>query len=166
MRLLLHILWCTYWKSLFLHGYKLLHITSFLLSTLYTAKKKNSTTEWLPWLQETVDWKKQIGCFNHKSGCPGYNHAEKRVGYERLILVTETNCTKQPERQLLCSSLKPLSHCMIVTTNTWGNHLLALKAWKFLTATLKCICKDSLTDVQRVLSILWCKMDWARLLTC
>ena len=41
--------------------------------------------------------KKRIGCFNHKSGCPGCNHAEKRVGYERLILVTETNCTRQPE---------------------------------------------------------------------
>ena len=37
-------------------------------------------------------------------------------------------------------------------------HLLALKTWKFLTATLKCICKDSLTDVLRVFSVLWCKI--------
>ena len=33
----------------------------------------------------------------------------------------------------------------ILTTDMWGNHLLALKARKFLTATLKCICKDSQT---------------------
>ena len=26
----------------------------------------------------------------------------------------------------------------------WGNHLLALRAWKFLTATLKCICNNQL----------------------
>ena len=37
------------------------------------------TTEWLPWLQP---W----------------------VGYERFFLVLETNCTRQPDRQLLWSS--------------------------------------------------------------
>ena len=37
------------------------------------------TTEWLPWLQSWVD-------------------------YERFLLALETNCTRQPERQLLWSS--------------------------------------------------------------
>ena len=37
----------------------------------------------------------------------------------------------------------------------WGNHVLAIRAWKFLTATLKCICNDPLTDVLKVFSVLW-----------
>jgi len=61
-------------------------------------------------------------------------------GLCEVSLVLKTICTRQPERQLLWSSYNHYP-ILMVTTTMWGNHLLALKAWKFLTATLKWIVK-------------------------
>ena len=41
--------------------------------------------------------KKQVGCFNHRV----VTLVAILVGYTRFLLVFETNCTRQPERQLL-----------------------------------------------------------------
>ena len=126
-------------------------------------------SEWLPLsmtpLKSLLGFKEWMTPIDHslfqpQSGCPGYNHERFMWGffwYRDLIA--------QGNQRASCSGHLTTTILLIVTTTMWGNHLLALKTWKFLTATLKCICKDSLSDLLRVLSVLWCKMDWARLLT-
>ena len=64
----------------------------------------------------------------------------------------ETNCIRQPESMWETAAqfiLQP-RHTENPQTICEGIHLLALRAWKFLTTTLKCICNDSSTDVLRV----------------
>ena len=66
----------------------------------------------------------------------------------------KTNWIRQPMRQLLSSSSNH-NTLTIHWQSSWGNHLLALKTWKLLTATLNCICNDSFTYVLRVICVLW-----------
>ena len=86
-----------------------------------------STIEWLPWLQ--TNWRDS--------------------GYERFALVLQTNCKRKPNRQLPSSSY---NHNTLKTLMTSA---LSSPDYKFLTATMKCICNDSFTDVLRVVSRLW-----------
>ena len=71
-----------------------------------------STTEWLPWLRT-----------NWRDG-----------GYERFALVLETNCKRKLKGQLPSSSY---NHNTLKTLIIFVVHS---PGYKFLTATLKCIC--------------------------
>ena len=63
-----------------IHSYLFVCYYRFVIAVLHWKNKLVVlTTEWLPWLQS---W----------------------VGYERFLFELETNCTRQPERQLLWSS--------------------------------------------------------------
>ena len=54
-----------------------------------------------------------------------------------LLQVLKTNCIRQPQRKLPTLSF---NHYTLTTLeHPWGIHLLAIRAWKLLTATLKCI---------------------------
>ena len=55
--------------------------------------------------------------------------------------LSETNCIRQPKGQLPSSSY---NHNSLITS------VLLSPGYMFLTATLKCICNDSFTDVLRL----------------
>ena len=59
--------------------------------------------------------------------------------------LSETNCIRQPKGQLPSSSY---NHNTLITS------VLPSPGYMLLTATLKCICSDSFTDVLRVVSVL------------
>ena len=67
-------------------------------------------------------------------------------GHERFALVLETNAT---QGQL------PSSSYNYNTLKTLITSVLLSLGYKFLTATLKCICNNSFTDVVRVVSVLY-----------
>ena len=91
-----------------------------------------------------ISLQKEIGCF--RQNIPGC----------RLIASSSCSCSSSHNH----NTLEPWPQNIL-----WGNHLLALRAWPFHTATLKCICNDSFTDVMRVVIVLWlseycgCKMN-------
>ena len=64
-----------------------------------------------------------------------------------LLLVLKTNCIRQPKGQLPSSSY---NH-----NNTDNPHNICGSLIWVLTATLKCICNDSFTDVLGAVSVLW-----------
>ena len=78
------------------------------------------TTEWLPWLQ--TNW--------------------RNSGYESITLVLKSNCIRKPKGQLPSSSYNHNTLKTLITslTPTYG----------YESSLLKCICKDSFTDVLRV----------------
>ena len=63
-----------------------------------------------------------------------------------LYLALQTSCIRQPERQLPSSSYN--HNTQTTLTTSVREHLLALRSWKFLTATLKYICNDSFIHVE------------------
>ena len=65
-----------------------------------------------------------------------------------LLCVLETNCIRQPKGQLPSLSYNHITLKTLITSFT-------LRAWKFLTATMKSICSNYFTDVLRVVSGLW-----------
>ena len=68
-------------------------------------------------------------------------------GYERFALVLETNFPR--------GSCQVNLTTMHNTLKTLITSVLPSSGYKFLTATFKCICNDSFTDVLRVVSVLW-----------
>ena len=58
--------------------------------------------------------KKQVGCFNHRVVTTVADKL-KRSGYDRFALVLETNCIRQPNRQLPSSSY---NHNTLTTLRT------------------------------------------------
>ena len=84
-----------------------------------------STTEWLPWLQ--TNWKES--------------------GYERFVLLLETNCIRQPKGQLPTSSY---NHNTVKSLITCASP-----------TCLKCTCNDSFTDVGGLSVYCGCEMNWA-----
>ena len=86
----------------------------------------------------------------------------KRQIVRGLRSIRDCNCTRQPKRH----KIDVLSASINMTLSAWPltsvRELPAcIKAWKILTATLKCICKDSLTNVLRVVKcivvVIWTK---------
>ena len=83
-----------------------------------------STTEWFPWLQ--TNWRDS--------------------GYGRFALLLETNSIRQSKGQLPRSSYNHNTLKTLITS------VLPSSGYMFHTATLKCICNASFTDVLRVVS--------------
>ena len=100
----------------------------YLREVHYKNKLVVLTTEWLPWFQ--TKWRDS--------------------GYEKFALVSETNCIRQPKGQVPSSSY---NHNTLKTLIT--SVLPSPPSYKFLTATMKCIC-----NMTPSLSVLWCKMNW------
>ena len=96
----------------------------------------------------TIALQKPGCCFNHRLVTLQTNWRDS--GYERFTLVLETKCTRQPKRQLPSSSYNHNTLKTVITS------VFPSPGYKFLTATLKCICNDSFTDVLSVLCQLVC----------
>ena len=89
---------------------------------------------------------KQVGCFNHRVVTMVADKLKRMWLDERFALEIRI---KQPKGQLPSSSY---NHNTLKTLRT---SLIPSSGYKFLTATMKCICNDFFTDVLRAVSVLW-----------
>ena len=89
----------------------------------------------------------QIGCSNHRVVTLVAYKLERQWLWEVYY-----NWKTIRVRQTLKQTAKFISQPQHMHQHPlWGNHLLALKTWKFLTATLNHICNDSFTHGVRVI---------------
>jgi len=98
------------------------------------------------WITSNLSWSKHISEVCHK--------ARQKVGILHHKRYRSTNNATVLKLYLAytrysVSTAGKDSHATTVRES------LALRAWKFPTATLKCICSDPCTDVLKVVSILW-----------
>ena len=93
--------------------------------------------------------KKQVGCFNHPSGYPVADKVERQWLWE-VAFDIEDQLHKAPMQGAA-------SQFMLQPQYTENPHMHGyIKNMKVTyTATLKCICNDSFTDVLRVVRALW-----------
>ena len=93
----------------------------------------------------SVTLKKQVGYFNHLGVVA---LVAIMSGFWEVSFGIRDVIALGNQRGSCSGRLTTTILLIVITTMDVSELLLALKAWKFLTTTLKCICKGSLTDVQ------------------
>ena len=101
-----------------------------------------------------ISLQKQVGCFNDRV-VPWLQTNWRDSGYERFALVLRL-IAKGTAAQFIIQPQYTENPIFVVPS----------PGYKFLTATLKCICNDSFTDVLRVVSVLWFNELGSYLLSC
>jgi len=121
---------------------------SFVVLWVLCVKFKRSSTVCIELVYNTCHCKKKSWLFCGYPGCR--QTGETVVMRDLLCMMLKTNCTRQPQSYFpvhLATTIHALKSLITAVLTSPG--------YNFLTATLKCICNDSFTDVLRVVSVLW-----------